>query len=185
MRNLRIKTTARMPVPAVQANFIDQDPGFTTLTTEDEDGSQENEEPLLPSMTLLHPRALSKAGNVRKSQKSPSSAVIFLDEPSVFDYGEFDIMDRQRPSIQHRGNMKNWHSSLEPCDLAFENRMQLTWEGDRAKKRLRKQAREDLRQLGLLDKKSKVSLKSRYAQGMSLGDLEEQIKIFLESSKER
>ena len=185
MRNLRIEAMDRMPVPELQANLIDQSPEFAPQATDDEDESQENDEPLLPSMAFLRRRVLSKTGNIRKFKKSHSSAAIFLDEPDFLDYGEFDIMDRQRRSIQHRGNMKSWHLNSESGDVIFENRMQLVWEGDRAKKKLRKQGRENLRQLGLLDKKGKASLKSHYTQGFSPDDIVEQIKNFLQSSKER
>ena len=185
MRNLHIETLSRVPISKMQMKIVDRDPEFTPLVTDDEDESQENDEPWLTNMTLIHPRVLSKAGNMRKAKKSRSSAAIFLDEPGVLDYGEFDIMDRQRPSIQLRRNARSRRVCSEPCDTVFANRMQRAWEGDRAKKKLRKQAREDLRQLGLLDKKGKISLKSKYTQGLSLGDLEEQIQIFLQSSKER
>lgn len=185
MRNLRLETMAPMPAHGIQARLIDQSPELTPQETDNENGSQENDGPLVPSMTLLHPRILSEAGTIRKMKKSHSSAAILLDEPDFSDYGEFDIMDRQRPSIQHRGNMKSRHLNAEPCDMTFENRMQLVWEGDRAKKKVRKQARESVRQLGLLDKKGKVSLKSQYAKGLLLGDIQEQIKNFLQTSKER
>lgn len=185
MRSLRIEVMDRTPVPELQAKLIDQSPEFAPQATDDEDESQENDEPLLPSVTLLRRRVLSKAGSIRKCRKSHFSAAIFLDEPDFLDYGEFDIMDRQRPSIQHRGNMKSWHLNSDAGDMTFENRMQLAWEGDRAKKKLRKQVRGDLRQLGLLDKKGKASFKSHYTQGFSPDDIVEQIKNFLQSSTER
>lgn len=185
MRNLRIETVARIPARGFQAKSFDQSLESTPQATDDENDSQENDRPLLPSVAVFPPRILPEAGTIRKTKKSHSSAAITLDEPDFLDYGEFDIMDRQRPSIQNRGNMKCRHFNIEPCDMIFENRMQLVWEGDRAKKKLRKQARENLRQLGLLDKKGKVSLNSQYARGFSIGHVEEQIKNFLQSSKER
>lgn len=185
MRNLRIETMAQMPVSETRVDLLDQGLEFVPLATDDEDETHEHDDPLLPSMALLHPRVLSKAGNVRNFKKYRSSPAVFLDEADFLDYGEFDIMDRQRPSIQSRGNTRSRHLNAEPPDIVFENRMQLAWEGDRAKKKLRKQARADLRQLGLLDKKGKVSLRSKYAQGLSLGDIEEKFKILLQSSQER
>lgn len=185
MRMLRIENMARKPIPGMYAKIFDLDPEFTPLATDDEDEYQEKDEASLPNMSLLQSQVLPKAGKIKKSKKVRSSAATFPDESDVFDYGEFDILDRQRPSIQPRGKTKNRHINLEPCDLVFENSMQIAWEGDREKKKLRKQAREDLRQLGLLDKKGKASLKSRYSQGLSLGDVEEQLKGFLQSPQER
>ena len=185
LRNLRIETAAQMPARGFQAKSIDQSLEFMPQATDDEDGSQENDGLLLPSVAVFPPRILPKAGTIRKPKKSHSSATMNLDEPGFLDYGEFDIMDRQRPSIQNRGNMNSRHFNIEPCDMIFENHMQLVWEGDRAKKKLRKQARENLRQLGLLGKKGKVNLISQNARGFSIGHVEEQIKNFLQSSKER
>lgn len=184
MRSLQIETLAEMSVPEMQMRLFDQGLEFTPSVTDDEDEFQENDELLMPNMNLLHSRMLSGTGFIKMSKKSRSSAALFLDEPDVDGYGEFDIMDRQRPSIQSR-SMKIRRLNTQPCDMVFENHMQLTWEGDRAKKKLRKQAREDLRQLGLLDKKGKVSHKSKYSPGFSLGELEEQIKFLLQSSQER
>lgn len=185
IRKLRITNTLQNPMTEVHANSRDLDPTTTQRATDDGDESQDKDELSMSSMYLRQSRALSKAGKVRKSKKSHPSPRTFLDESDTFDYGEFDIMDRQRPSIQPRPKRRNRHLTLESTDSVFEDSMQLTWEADRAKKKLRKQAREDLRQLGLLEKKGKASLKSRCVQGLSLVDVEEQLRIFLQSPQER
>lgn len=185
IRKLRISNTSRNLVAKVHATPLDLDPSTTQRATDDGDEYQGKDELSLSSMYLRQSRVLSKARKIRKSKKGHFSPQAFLDESDIFDYGEFDIMDRQRPSIQHRAKTRNRHLNLQPTDSAFENSMQLTWEADRVKKKLRKQAREDLRQLGVLEKKGKASPKSRYVQEWSLVGVEEQLKIFLQSPQER
>lgn len=185
LRNLRVESMARVPAHRLQAKLIDKSPEVTPQATDEEDGSQENDGVRLPSMALLPPWTLSEARTISKMKKPCSSAAISLGEPDLLDYGDFDIMDRQRPSIQRGGNMKSRHLNTESCDMTLESHMQQVWEGDRAKKKLRKQARENLRSLGLLDKKGKGKLKPQNSQGLPLSGVGEQIKNFLQSSEKR
>lgn len=161
--------------------------GFVNLQqeTEDEEQDEEEDDALLSRMYIRRSRVVSKARAVRKSEESEGLAVAIPDEHDILDYGEFDIMDRQRPSIQARGKKKDRSLQWASTTSELEQSLQLMWDGDRAKKKARKQAREEFRQLGLLDRKGKVSLKAKYANGLSIGDVEDQIRVFLPSADAR
>jgi hypothetical protein len=124
-------------------------------------------------------------GGKARALKWCSPGANYLDGPEVFGYGDFDILDRQRPSIQRQVKTGNRLESLDCAQPEFENRLQKAWENDRAKKRIQKKTREDLRQLGLLDKHGKARPKTRFGQVLPLGIFEVEVKIFLQSSRER
>lgn len=128
--------------------------------------------------------ARSRGGRAR-ARRCSSFATNYLDGPEIFGYGDFDILDRQRPSIQPRDKTGNWLKSLEYVNPELEASMQKTWENDREKKKTQKKTRKDLRQLGLLDKHGKARSTSRFGQGLSLGNVEVEVKVFLQSSRER
>lgn len=109
------------------------------------------------------------------------------DEMIGDDYGDFDIMDRDRPSIGRGSKMKSdpltW--GLSDSDQAEELRN--VWVADRRKKKEKKQEREELRAQGLLGKKNKFKpdLNARYNEGMDIDQLSRELQEFLFSTNER
>jgi hypothetical protein len=161
---------------------LDLDGSEQVASDEDEDEYQDMDDTYLSNTVLRQYRLQSKAAKARQSKSSLPSSTTLLDEPDEFGYGELGYLDA---SIQPRGRMRRRLLKLEGITPDFESSMQSAWQQDRAKKKQRKQAREDLRQLGLLDHKGRANLKSRYVEGLSIGDIEEEVKIFLQSSRER
>lgn len=78
------------------------------------------------------------------------------EESDANNYGNFDIMDLNRPSL---GRLPKGRSRIAALGLDDEHahKMELLWENDRSKKKIRKQEREELRAQGLLGWKSKDS----------------------------
>ena len=185
MRRVNTADMIHKPRVEIRAKLLGLDSATLHQATDDGDEHQGQDESSLSNVYLRRSRVAPEAEKIRTSEKSNLYLSSIPDENEIFDYGEFDIMDRQRPSIQSRGKKKHRHLPLEPNNSDLERSMQLTWEGDRMKKKLRKQAREELRQLGLLDKKSKVRLNPKYPQDLLPGDAKEQIKVFLQSPQAR
>ena len=112
---------------------------------------------------------------------------------SVEQYGEngFDIMDFERPSL--RPTKKGRKGQLPPelealSDEELKENMTYAWDNDRAKKRLKKAERDELRAMGLLGsggKKGKADLKDRYAFGMSSRQIHDELRIFLADDGQR
>lgn len=93
--------------------------------------------------------------------------------------GDYDIMDLNRPSL---GRLPKGRSRMAALGLDDENtasRMEILWEKDRHKKKIRKQEREELRAQGLLGPKSADSAT------MSSDDIKSAIREFLVSSAAR
>lgn len=67
-------------------------------------------------------------------------------------------------------------------DEELQESLQTAWNSDRIKKKERRQQREELRSQGLLNKKGKPDLKTKYKEGMSLNQVKEEIKNFLMGS---
>lgn len=100
----------------------------------------------------------------------------------LFDenYGDFDIMDFDRPSLKKGKSKKAPDFGLSDSDLEWN--MKSTWENDRAKKKLKKKEREELRFLGLLTKSGKVNMNAKYANGIDPLEIKDEIRQFLLSS---
>jgi hypothetical protein len=108
------------------------------------------------------------------------SASAMADALAMDPYGGFDIMDTERPSLKpkKKGRRGQMPPELEDSDL--NEQMQNAWEADRAKKRLKKAEREELRQQGLLGRKGKgANLKVKYSGGITMDDVVEEIREFL------
>jgi hypothetical protein len=108
------------------------------------------------------------------------SASAMADALAMDPYGGFDIMDTERPSLKpkKKGRRGQMPPELEDSDL--NEQLQNAWEADRAKKRLKKAEREELRQQGLLGRKSKgANLKVKYSGGITMDDVVEEIREFL------
>ena len=97
-------------------------------------------------------------------------------------YGDFDIMDRERPSLQPR--KKHRAMSLQLSDSELESEMLIAWDKDRSKKKARKQQREALRAEGLLGSKGSADLNTKYPQGMVWDDVRAELRLFLMSNRQ-
>ena len=134
------------------------------------------------------PRPLSFWNRIRaqptkriRNRNNLISAGNFTDLIGTSSYNDFDIMDRDRPSLRTKSKGQ---VAWELSDSELENAVQTVWEKDRSRKKIRKQEREELRAQGLLGKKGNVDLKAKYMMGMSWEDVKREIGEFLVSSKE-
>ncbi|KAF1843811.1 uncharacterized protein K460DRAFT_342403 [Cucurbitaria berberidis CBS 394.84] len=108
------------------------------------------------------------------------SASAMADALALDPYGGFDIMDTERPSLKpkKKGRRGQMPPELEDSDL--NEQLQSSWAADRAKKRLKKAEREELRQQGLLGRKGKApNLNIKYQGGIEMQDVVEEIREFL------
>ena len=106
-----------------------------------------------------------------------------LDEYSCDD---IEIVHQSRRSSRKTSNGPRCRMSFDPSDEDLEFSMKAAWDNDRNKKKLRKQQREVLRAQGLLVKnKKKLELKAKYKQGMTMDDVQFEIRKFLDSTYER
>ena len=161
--------------------------GSTSLMLFDGDNvGKETEEELQPDeLWEQKHRAPSRSQRKKRSQSRLPSATTFAD---IFDqdpYNGFDVLDQQRLSLRRKP--KGWREKLpvELSDSELEQSIQMAWEKDRTKKKMRKQERQELRAQGLLGKKNKVDLKAKYSEGISMIEVKKEIKDFLLSSLER
>ena len=120
----------------------------------------------------------------RRAQDVFASASSFA---GVFDqdpYSGFDVMNQERSSLRRRKGRRG-ALPFELSDAELEGSLQSAWENDRTKKKIRKQEREELRAQGLLGKKNKLDMKAKYAEGMSIDEVKNEVREFLTSTKER
>ncbi|PYH75963.1 hypothetical protein BO82DRAFT_396459 [Aspergillus uvarum CBS 121591] len=113
-----------------------------------------------------------------------ASANAFADALDLDPYYGFDIMDFNRPSLKKKpkGNGRGFNAYLPDSDLEAE--LLSAWQTDRAKKRSRKQQREQLRSEGLLGRQNaEPDLRVKYAKGMNNTELKMEIRLFLLSTK--
>ncbi|PYI21148.1 hypothetical protein BO99DRAFT_86312 [Aspergillus violaceofuscus CBS 115571] len=113
-----------------------------------------------------------------------ASANAFADALDLDPYYGFDIMDFNRPSLKKKpkGNGRGFNAYLPDSDLEAE--LLSAWQTDRAKKRSRKQQREQLRSEGLLGRQTaEPDLRVKYAKGMDTTELKMEIRLFLLSTK--
>lgn len=124
----------------------------------------------------------SRRGNGR----SFPNASALADAVDQYGGDGFDIMDFDRPSL--RSTRKGRKGSVLPSaldamsDEELKTKMVETWENDRKKKRLKKAEREKFRAQGLLgaaSKKGKSDLSQKYLQGLTMTQVHEEIRIFL------
>jgi hypothetical protein len=106
-------------------------------------------------------------------------------------YDDFDPMDWERPSLStKKGKGKKGKGKqievLGISDSEIEENIRNTWQKDREKKKARKQEREALRAEGLLGRNRTVrDPKAKWKEGMSSGDLRDEITQFLLSELSR
>lgn len=113
------------------------------------------------------------------------SATTFANVLDRDPYNSSGFMDPQRSSLPKRPKGRRGKLCLELSDSELEYSIHTAWEKDRAKKKLRKEEREELRAQGLLGKKPKKDLKAKYSEGISMTYVKEEIRDFLLSSMER
>jgi len=95
-------------------------------------------------------------------------------------YGGFDIMDTERPSLKPKKKGRRGQPPPELDDSDLNEQLQSAWANDRAKKRVKKAEREELRQQGLLGRKGKgPNLKVKYQGGLDMEDIVEELREFL------
>ncbi|KAG6048555.1 hypothetical protein E4U17_007102 [Claviceps sp. LM77 group G4] len=101
---------------------------------------------------------------------------------------DFDILDRNRPSVQRVRRGKGVRAKdvgFSSCDSDLEQQLQVAWKNDRRRKKERKQQRDELRLLGLLRKKNAVDdLKLKYPSGMSILQVAQELRSFLQKGDE-
>lgn len=148
---------------------------------EGENEGEDDDEILLSGIgTSIRARRNGKRSN------QPGNNVSYINPiPEDFNannYGTFDIMDLNRPSLRRLPKGRNRITALGfDDDDESANRMQALWENDRSKKKIRKQEREELRSQGLLGQKSKDNATS----DISLAEIKMAVREFLLSSNSR
>lgn len=116
-------------------------------------------------------------GNKEPTFPSASAMVAALE---MDPYGGFDIMDTERPSLKPKKKGRRGQPPPELDDSDLNEQLQSAWANDRAKKRLKKAEREELRQQGLLGRKGKSpNLKVKYQGGIDMEDIVEELREFL------
>ena len=127
--------------------------------------------------------SMNKKEKNRQDRFAPASS--FANSLDRDPYDGFDIMDRERPSINRKSKSNRGAARFGLSDSEMEVEMHLSWGKDREKKRMHKQERADLRNQGLLARKGKLDIKAKYRAGMSMEDVKKEIKDFLVSSTQR
>ena len=149
--------------------------GFATESTLD--GEKD------PGPSRRRPSKRLSRPNGRKSKDN--RAIPQWDELDGDDYGDFDIMDQERPSLQRPGKKGPKSEDLIAFsdDELMEN-LATSWANDRRKKKMRKQEREQLRAQGLLTgRDGKPDLKTKYRDGISITELKSELREFLKSQE--
>ena len=101
-------------------------------------------------------------------------------------YGDFDVMDFERPSLQRKSKAQRAKVDFDVSDSDIQQTLQVAWKNDRAKKKAQKQERQELRLKGLLGKgnEKRPNLKSKYPNGISLDQIGLETEIFMSSSND-
>ncbi|KAF2641346.1 hypothetical protein P280DRAFT_468978 [Massarina eburnea CBS 473.64] len=137
------------------------------------------------SMSFGRPnhRRQFRAGGARRPEPTFPSAGAMADALDMDPYGAFDIMDTERPSLRPRKKGRRGAPPPEVEDPDLNEQIQSTWAADRAKKRLKKAEREELRRQGLLGRKGKApDLSVKYKDGINIADIREDIRDFMASN---
>jgi hypothetical protein len=129
-------------------------------------------------------RAKRGQGNMRSGNNKRGA--LLANSVIVSPYEDFDVVDRSRHSIQKSSQGRYFHIDEDMTDSDIEEMLQESWQNDRRKKKERKLQREELRAQGALgNKKGKINMKAKYAEGMDLAQVKEEIKVFLGSQAAR
>lgn len=114
-----------------------------------------------------------------------SSAMMFAESLDQDPYGGFDVMDRERPSLRKTPKGRRSAPTFELSDTELEASLQVAWDKDRSKKKIRKKEREELRAQGRLGRPSQTDLKAKYREGLSLEQVKFELMDFVASSRQR
>jgi hypothetical protein len=100
---------------------------------------------------------------------------------------DLDVMDWDRPSLQRKkGKGAKARLQIEVSDSELEQTLQVAWKNDRFKKAERKRQREEMRALGQLGRNAKPEdLRLKYPQGISIDEVAEEMRVFLQGINER
>ncbi|KAK2612232.1 squalene synthetase-like protein [Conoideocrella luteorostrata] len=149
-------------------------------------GDLSDENALVTLIAAQHLSSVSATG-VRKSPSSVSDNRPWTDNLGGEQFA-FDFMDWNRPSVRRGRKSKrvqNQHMSFNNCDSDLERQLQMAWKSDRFRKKDRKQQREELRALEMLRKKTKPDdLRVKYPSGMTIEEVAEELRIFLQRNDE-
>ena len=140
----------------------------------------ERKNPSSPRDERWHP--LRSVGTEAESVSS-ASYIANVFEPD--SYHEFDVMDHSRSSLQVKSKRRRGKLMIEAVDTDIENSLELAWNKDRAKKRIRKREREEHRQLNIFGRKGNAKPYSKFNESMSMAMIQEEIKTFLSSSLDK
>lgn len=126
----------------------------------------------------------------RKAQNNPTGASFAAMElTNIFDqdpYGDFDVMDHNRPSLKRTPKSRRSAPAFELSDVELQASLQLAWEKDRSKKKIKKKEREELRAQGLLGRDNgHADLKMKYREGISFGEIKNELVEFFVSERQR
>jgi len=132
-------------------------------------------------------RSTAKRSSKKRGGMNFPSASALADTLDQYGDAGFDIMDFERPSLRpKRGGRKGkMPPELEALsDDELKDNILGQWSNDRDKKRLKKAEREELRREGLLGagvaKKGKADLSQKYVQGMTVTQIHDELRIFLQ-----
>lgn len=138
-------------------------------------GSRGNQKP-----NKSHARKEAK----KRSQGDFADASLLADVLDQDPDNAFELMNMERPSLKKKSKGRRGRMPLEVSDSELEQSLQAAWENDRSKKKQRKIEREQLRAQGLLGKKSRVDMNAKYAHGIAMSQVNEEIKEFLLSTND-
>lgn len=152
----------------------------------DEDqSSEEDEDDVLFQSAATKRRRKGKRRQQNQSTDAFSSAMALADMFDQDPYGDFDVMDHDRPSLKSAPRSRRNAPAFDISDTELEASLQLAWEKDRSKKKIKKKEREELRAQGLLGNNGQTDLKVKYREGISFGEIRHELIEFMTSARQR
>ncbi|KAI9147895.1 Protein SQS1 [Paramyrothecium foliicola] len=160
----------------------------TTLPSDVYRSESELDDDTLKQLLAGHDPTMGPSAMFGPDDSDSSDSDSSDDSPThetVAQVEDFDFMDWQRPSVRRR-KAKGARSQISfgVSDSELEQTMQAAWKNDRLKKSQRKKQREELRALGLLGQTKPGDLRVKYPKGMSLEEVSEEMRSFLQSAQE-
>lgn len=130
-------------------------------------------------------KQIHRARRGRGNEPSFPSAAAMADALDMDPYSGFDIMDTERPSLRRQKKGRRGQMPPELDDSDLNEQLQTAWAADRARKRLKKAEREELRRQGLLGRKGKApDLSVKYKDGIDMMEVIEEIREFMMSESQ-
>ncbi|KAL8898358.1 MAG: hypothetical protein Q9207_006742 [Kuettlingeria erythrocarpa] len=149
----------------------------------DEDQSSENDDVVFQSAATKHRRQGKKKQRYQSTDAFPAAtelADMFDQDP----YGDFDVMDHDRPSLKSSPRSRRNAPVLDISDIELEASLQLAWQKDRSNKKIKKREREELRVQGLLGTNGQADFKIKYWEGISFRDIRDELTEFMISARQ-